>query len=82
MGLTINIYRLPKWLNGKQSAFQYRRRRRYMFEPWGGKVLWRRAWQLTPAFLPEKFHGQRSLASYSSWSHKESDMTEKLSMRT
>ena len=26
-------------------------------------------------FLPEKFHGQRSLAGYSLWGHKESDMT-------
>ena len=27
---------------------------------------WRRKWQPTPVFLPGKFHGQRSLASYSS----------------
>ena len=27
-------------------------------------------------FLPGKFHGQRSLVGYSSWSHKELDMTE------
>ena len=27
-------------------------------------------------FLPGKFHGQRSLVGYSSWGHKESDMTE------
>ena len=27
-------------------------------------------------FLPRKSHGQRSLAGYSSWGHKESDMTE------
>ena len=30
----------------------------------------------TPVFLPRKFHGQRSLAGYSPWGHKESDMTE------
>ena len=29
-------------------------------------------------FLPGKFHGQRSLAGYSSWGHKESDTTEGL----
>jgi len=29
----------------------------------------------TPVFLPGKFHGQRSLESYSPWGHKESDMT-------
>ena len=36
-----------------------------MFNPWVGKIPWRRAWQPTPAFLPGKFHGQRSLAGYS-----------------
>ena len=30
-------------------------------------------------FLPGKFHGQRSLADYSSWGGKESDTTEQLS---
>ena len=33
-------------------------------------------WQPTPVFLPGKFHGQKSLAGYSPWGHKESDMTE------
>ena len=31
------------------------------FDPWIGKILWRRKWQPTPAFLPGKSHGQRSL---------------------
>ena len=30
----------------------------------------------TPEFLPGEFHGQRSLAGYSPWSHKELDTTE------
>ena len=30
----------------------------------------------TPIFLPGKLHVQWSLAGYSSWSHKESDVTE------
>ena len=34
----------------------------------------------TPIFLPEKFHGQRSLAGYSLWSCKELDTTERLNM--
>ena len=38
--------------------------------PGGGK------WQPTPIFLPAEFHGRRSLAGYSLWGHKESDMTE------
>ena len=32
----------------------------------------------TPSFLSEELHGQRSLAGYSPWGHKESDMTEQL----
>ena len=40
--------------------------------------IWRRAWQPTPIFSPGEFHGQRSLAGYSSWGHKESDTTEQL----
>ena len=35
-------------------------------------IPWRRAWQPIPVFLPGEFHGQRSLAGYSSWGHKES----------
>ena len=33
-------------------------------------------WQPIPASLPGEFHGQRSLAGYSSWGRKESDTTE------
>ena len=39
--------------------------RRPGFDLWVGKIPWRRAWQPTPVFLPGKFHGQRSLVSYS-----------------
>ena len=35
------------------------------FDPWVGKIPWRRKWQPTPVFLPGKSHGQRSLAGYS-----------------
>ena len=34
---------------------------RHGFDPWFRKILWRRKWQPTPIFLPEKSHGQRSL---------------------
>ena len=33
-------------------------------------------WQPTPVFLPGKSHGQKSLASYSPWVHRELDTTE------
>ena len=32
----------------------------------------------TLIFLPGEFHGQRSLADYSPWGHRESDMTKRL----
>ena len=38
----------------------------------------RRQLQPTPVLLPGKSHGWRSLVGYSPWSHKESDMTERL----
>ena len=50
-----------------------------MFDPWVGKIPWRRAWQPTPVFLPGESHRQRSLAGYSPWGHKESGTTERSS---
>ena len=45
------------------------------FNPWVGKIPWRRARLPTPVFLPGELHGL-----YSPWGHKESDMTERLSL--
>ena len=42
------------------------------FDPWVGKIPWRRKWQSTPVLLPGKSHGQRSLVGYSPWGRKES----------
>ena len=50
---------LPMWFSDKESTCQGRRHRRRGFNPWVGKILWRRKWQLTPVFLPGKSHGQR-----------------------
>ena len=41
----------------------------------GGEDPWRRKWQPSPVSLSRKCHGQRSLAGYSPWGCKESDMT-------
>ena len=35
------------------------------FNPWVGKIPWRRKWQPTPVLLPGKFHGRRSMVGYS-----------------
>ena len=48
---------------GGVSTCQCRRWKRCGFNLWVRKIPWRRKWQPAPAlFLPEKFHGQRSLA--------------------
>ena len=47
-----------------QLACQCRRHGRHEFDPWTGKIPWKRAWQSTPVFLPGKSHGQRNLVSY------------------
>ena len=46
------------------------------FDPWVGKIIWRKEWQPIPVFLPGEFHGQRSLMGHSPWGRKELDTTE------
>ena len=36
----------------KRICLQCRRCRRHCFNPWVGKITWRRAWKPTPVFLP------------------------------
>ena len=61
---------LPWWLRQQRICLQCRRLR---FDSWVRKSPWRRKWQPIPVFLPEKSHGQRSLAR-----HKKLDTTERL----
>ena len=63
----MHTMRLPRWLSGKESTCQCRRRR---FDPWARKIPWRRNWQPVPVFLPGKSHRQISLVGYSSWGCK------------
>ena len=50
--------------------------------------VWSLGWQdpqrrellATPVFFPGEFHGQRSLANYNTQGHKDSDMTERLTL--
>ena len=51
-------------ISGKEPACQFRILKRCWFDPWVGKIPWRRAWQLTPVFLPGESCGQRSLVGY------------------
>ena len=67
---------LPRWLSGKEPTCQGRRRQGRGFHPWIRKIPWRRRWPPTPAFLPGKFRGQRSLLRESPGGRKESDTAE------
>ena len=62
----------PGGSGGKESAYPCRGRE---FVPWVRKIPWRRKWQPSPVLLPGESRGQRSLAGYSPWDHKESDTT-------
>ena len=45
------------------------------FDPWVGKIPWRREWLSTLVFWPREFNGL-----YNPWGRKEWDMTERLSL--
>ena len=60
--LTRLCYGLPQWLCRKKIGLQCRR---CGFDPWVGKIPWRRKWPPTAVFLPGEPHGQRSLGIHS-----------------
>ena len=60
----------PGGAGDKESVCYCRRRKRLRFNPWVGKIPWRRKRQPTPVFLPGKSHAQRSLVGYSPQGHK------------
>ena len=78
ISMFIHVTCFPDDASGKEPACQCRRHERHGFDPWVGKMPWRRKWQPIPVFLPGESHGQRSLAGYTPWGHKESDMTKRL----
>ena len=69
-----------RWHSGKEATCLCRKHKRLGFDPWVGKIPWRRKWQPTLVFLLGKFQGQRSLAGYSPWGRKEPDTTEQLNI--
>ena len=72
MEFACGLGRLQTWMVILLFCLQYWRPR---FDPWVGKIPWRRKSLLIPVFWPGEFHGL-----YSLWDHKESDMTEWLSL--
>ena len=69
-----SILGLPLWLSWQRIHLQCRI---LGFNPWVGKIPWRRERLHTPIFWPGEFHGL-----YSPWGRKESDMTEGFSVFT
>ena len=63
---------LPWWLSGKESACQCRG---WGFNPWVGKIPWRRKQHLTSVFLPGKSYGWRTMVGYSPQGCEELDTT-------
>ena len=60
----LSATRFPGGASGKEPTCQCRRLRKCRFNPWVGKIPWRRTRKPTPVFLPGESHGQRSLAGY------------------
>ena len=52
---------LPGGASGKEPTCQCRICKRHRFDPWVGKIPWRRAWQYTPVSLPGESYGQRRI---------------------
>ena len=53
--LVYNMVGFPGGTSGKESTCQCRRLKKLGFDPWVGKISWRRAWQLTPVCLFQFF---------------------------
>ena len=78
------VYACVWQVYGKESTCQCRTHKKQRFDFWVVKILWSRmapGWHPTPVVSSEKFHGQRSLAGYSPWGHKELDMTKHLNTK-
>ena len=70
----------PSGSSGKELPCQFRRHKRWGFDPWVGNIPWRSSWQPTPVFLPGVFQGQWNLAGYGPQGHKDSTQLKCLSI--
>ena len=77
IGALIFLWGLLRWLSGKESTCQWRR---WGFDPWVGKIPWKRIWQPTPVSCLDSpmdrgdwqaaVHGvTKSRTWLSSWAH-------------
>ena len=68
----------PGGASGKEPTCQCRRHRRHGFDPWVGKISWRKARQPTPGLLPEESPWTEEPGELQSIESQESDTTERL----
>ena len=66
--------------DGKEYSCNVGDIKRFRFDPWVGKIPWRRKWQPTSEFLPGESQGRGSLVAYGPCGCTESDMTERLAL--
>ena len=59
----MSYFEITWWLSWERICLQCRSR----FDPWVGKILWKRSWQPTPVSCLENPHGQRRLVGCSPW---------------
>ena len=82
MSLLFNVLScFPGDASGKEPACLCRRYKKCGFNLWVRKITWSRTWQPTAVFLPEEFHGQRSLMGYGPSGHKVWDTTDATSSK-
>jgi len=74
LGQFLKQYGLHSWRLVVRTHLPMQETSEIGFYPWVKKIPWRRAWQPTPAFLPEECHGKRSLVC--PWDCKEWNTTE------
>ena len=73
--VTTSAMGFPGGTSGKEPSCQCKRPKRRGFDPWVGKIPWRRARQPILVFLPGEAQGQK-VADYSPGGYKELDTTE------
>ena len=61
LSLSWQVWGFPGGASDKELTCQCRRHQRHGFDPWMGRIPWRRKWQPTSVLLSGESHGQRSL---------------------
>ena len=64
LSLSFSFKKVFWWLGSERICLQHGTPG---FDPWVGKIPWRRAWPPGPVLRPGDSHGQRSLVGYSPW---------------